>query len=98
MLFIYNPHAGKASIRSNLLDIVDIFTRAGYEVTAQPTQKKGDAIENPYKKTLKYVKNENNPMHLDAITFLNQLLNHIEENKQYIFDNEFTSIKEKQNA
>ena len=48
--------------------------------------------------TIKYVKNENNPMHLDAITFLNQLLNHIEENKQYIFDNEFTSIKEKQNA
>ncbi len=43
MLFVYNPHAGKASIRSNLLDIVDIFTRAGYEVTAQPTQKKGDA-------------------------------------------------------
>lgn len=44
MLFIYNPHAGKASIRSNLLDIIDIFTKAGYEVTAQPTQKKGDAI------------------------------------------------------
>lgn len=45
MLFIYNPHAGKASIRSNLLDIIDIFTKAGYEVTAQPTQKKGDAID-----------------------------------------------------
>ena len=44
MLFIYNPHAGKAGIRSNLLEIVDIFTKAGYEVTAQPTQKKGDAI------------------------------------------------------
>lgn len=45
LLFIYNPHAGKANIRSNLLDIVDIFTKAGYEVTAQPTQKKGDAIQ-----------------------------------------------------
>ena len=45
MLFIYNPHAGKASIRSNLLDIVDVFTKAGYLVTAYPTQKQGDAIE-----------------------------------------------------
>jgi YegS/Rv2252/BmrU family lipid kinase len=44
MLFIYNPHAGKAGIRSNLLDIVDIFTKAGFEVTAHPTQKQGDAI------------------------------------------------------
>lgn len=54
MLFVYNPHAGKASIRSNLLDIVDIFTRAGYEVTAQPTQKKGDAIEATVKKSGRY--------------------------------------------
>ena len=48
--------------------------------------------------TIKYVKNENNPMHLDVITFLNQLLSHIEENKQNIFDKEFTSVKEKQTA
>lgn len=45
MLFIYNPHAGKAKIRSNLLDIIDIFTKAGYTVTARPTQKTGDARE-----------------------------------------------------
>ena len=31
MLFIYNPHAGKAAIRSNLLDIIDIFAKAEYE-------------------------------------------------------------------
>ena len=54
MLFIYNPHAGKASIRSNLLDIVDIFTKAGYEVTAQPTQKKGDATDATIKKAGRY--------------------------------------------
>jgi len=42
MLFIYNPRAGKAKIRSNLLDIIDIFTKADYEVTAYPTQSKGD--------------------------------------------------------
>ncbi len=54
MLFIYNPHAGKSGIRSNLLDIVDIFTKAGYEVTAQPTQKKGDATEATVKKAGRY--------------------------------------------
>ena len=45
LLFIYNPHAGKAQIRSNLLDIIDIFTKAGYIVTARPTQDKGDATK-----------------------------------------------------
>lgn len=45
MLFIYNPRAGKARIRSNLLDIIDIFTKAGFEVTAYPTQAKGDGLK-----------------------------------------------------
>ena len=44
MLFVYNPRAGKAQIRSNLLDIIDIFVKAGYEVTAYPTQASGDEI------------------------------------------------------
>lgn len=44
MLFIYNPRAGKAQIRSNLLDMIDIFVKAGYEVTAYPTQKRGDGV------------------------------------------------------
>ena len=44
MLFIYNPRAGKAQIRSNLLDIIDTFVKAGYEVTAYPTQAAGDAV------------------------------------------------------
>lgn len=43
MYFIYNPHAGMERIRSNLLDIIDIFTKAGYEVTVFPTQEPGDA-------------------------------------------------------
>lgn len=42
LLFIYNPRAGKEKIRSNLLDIVDIFAKAGYEITVCPTQAKGD--------------------------------------------------------
>lgn len=45
MFFIYNPRAGKAQIRSNLLDIIDIFVKAGYEVTVYPTQAAGDAVK-----------------------------------------------------
>ena len=43
MYFIYNPHAGMERIRSNLLDIIDIFVKAGFEVTVYPTQDRGDA-------------------------------------------------------
>lgn len=45
LLFIYNPKAGKGKIRNHLFDIIDIFSRAGYEVTACPTNKRGDAID-----------------------------------------------------
>lgn len=43
LLFIYNPHAGKEQIKSNLLDIIDVFVKARYEVIAYPTQCRGDA-------------------------------------------------------
>jgi len=45
MFFLFNLHAGKAKIRSKLPDILNIFTAAGYEVTAYPTQYAGEAIE-----------------------------------------------------
>lgn len=54
LLFIYNPHSGKERIRSNLLDIIGIFTKAGYEVTAYPTQKQGDATQAILEKTDKF--------------------------------------------
>ena len=54
ILFIYNPRAGKAKIRSNLLDIIDIFVKAGYEVTAYPTQSRGDGIKAVKKKKTGY--------------------------------------------
>ena len=38
LLFVYNPHSGKALIKNKLMEIIDIFTRNGYEVTAYPTQ------------------------------------------------------------
>lgn len=45
MLFVYNPKAGKAQIRSRLADILDIFAAGGYEITICPTQKRGNATE-----------------------------------------------------
>ena len=33
MLFVYNPNAGKGLLRPKVSDIVDIFVKAGYEVT-----------------------------------------------------------------
>lgn len=38
LLFVFNPYAGKGQIKSNLCDILDIFTKKGYEVVAYPTQ------------------------------------------------------------
>ncbi len=43
MLFVYNPKAGKEKIKGKLADILDVFAKAGYEVTVYPTQESGDA-------------------------------------------------------
>lgn len=43
LLFVYNPKAGKAGIKSKLADILDIFAGAGYEITILPTRKRDDA-------------------------------------------------------
>lgn len=45
LLFVFNPHSGKAQIKGQLLDIVDVMVKAGYEVTVYPTQAPGDAIQ-----------------------------------------------------
>lgn len=44
MLFIFNPHAGKGTIGSRLLPLLDYFTGQGYDVTAYPTQAGEDAL------------------------------------------------------
>ncbi len=54
LLFIYNPRAGKGQIRNNLLDIIDTFVKAGYVVTARPTQYAGEAVELAADRTAKY--------------------------------------------
>lgn len=38
LLFVFNPLSGRAQIKNKLLNIIDIFTKAGYEVTTCPTQ------------------------------------------------------------
>ncbi len=38
LLFIFNPLSGKGLIKNRLLEIINIFTKAGFEVTAYPTQ------------------------------------------------------------
>lgn len=54
LLFIFNPHSGKAQIKNKLLQIVDIMVKAGYEVTIYPTQAKDDAQNIVQKRAKKY--------------------------------------------
>ncbi len=43
LLIIANPKSGKAKVKTYLLQIVEIFSNAGYEVTVYPTKCRGDA-------------------------------------------------------
>ena len=43
MLFVFNPHSGKGLIKGKLAEIVDVFTKAGYDITTYPTQSTKDA-------------------------------------------------------
>lgn len=45
MLFVYNPNAGTGVLKPKLSDVLDIFTKSGYEITAYPTQRPHDAVE-----------------------------------------------------
>lgn len=45
MLFIFNPRSGKAQIKNRLMEILNIFTEAGYEILVHVTQGPGDAME-----------------------------------------------------
>lgn len=44
MLFIYNQRSGKGLIKHHLFDIINIFTKGGFEVTAYPTQAENDCF------------------------------------------------------
>ncbi len=43
LLLIVNPRSGKGSIRNRLLDVADIFVKAGYDVTIYISQQPRDA-------------------------------------------------------
>lgn len=43
LLFVYNARSGKGNIKSKLAEIVDIMTKAGYDVLIHPTQEPEDA-------------------------------------------------------
>ena len=45
MLFVFNPRSGKEQIKGQLMEILDIFTKAGYELRVHVTQKQKDAME-----------------------------------------------------
>lgn len=45
LLFIYNPNSGKGQIKAKLAEILDIFVKAGYELTVYPTQAYMDAYK-----------------------------------------------------
>lgn len=44
LFFIFNPRSGKEQIRTKLLDILDIFVKAGFQVSVYVTQAPQDAI------------------------------------------------------
>ena len=46
LLFVYNPRAGKEMLKPRLSDVLDIFVKAGYEVTVHPTGIQGRLLSN----------------------------------------------------
>ena len=54
VLFVYNAHAGQERIRFALVDVLDIFQKADYEVTVHPTQARDDATDCVKKNDGKY--------------------------------------------
>ncbi len=43
IFLVGNPCSGKKKLKKNLLDIVSVFTNAGYDVTVYPTKSRGNA-------------------------------------------------------
>ena len=45
MLFVFNPRSGKEQIKGQLMEILDIFTKAGYELRVHVDVYKRQAYE-----------------------------------------------------
>ena len=44
MLFVFNPNSGKAQIKNQLMKIIQVFSKAGYEITVYPTKAKSFVV------------------------------------------------------
>ncbi len=54
LLLLINAHSGVKNSKANLLSVIDIFCRHGYDVSAYVTQKRNDAYEYLSKNRVKY--------------------------------------------
>lgn len=45
LLFVFNPRSGKGQLAPDLMEILNIFAQAGYQLTVHPTQRALDAYE-----------------------------------------------------
>jgi len=54
LLLMFNPTSGKSQIKPELWQIIDIFVKAGYDVTVYPTQKRLDAKETIQKRSKEF--------------------------------------------
>lgn len=45
LLFFLNPKAGQQGLRHHLIDMIDVFTAGGYDVTVHPTQNPRDLTD-----------------------------------------------------
>lgn len=45
LLFVFNPHSGTGKIRKQLSEVLDIFTKSGYETVVYPTQAPRDGMK-----------------------------------------------------
>ena len=50
LLLIYNQKAGKSTFKTHLADVIDVFTKSGYDVMAHPTQSANDAEQTAYER------------------------------------------------
>ena len=45
LLFIYNPHAGKGTMKNKLSDVIETYMKADFEVTVYATRREAEATE-----------------------------------------------------
>lgn len=54
LLFIYNPHAGKGTMKNKLSDVIETYMKADFEVTVYATRREAEATEIVLEKAAQY--------------------------------------------